>query len=353
MSNTRCLPLRIASPQPCHTNNGLRLNYLSAYTGPTRTGGKKFRRVLHQVREPLSSITALCAEKIFVDLIGRHIPYNSSREKPNSKGRSCLEFWVQWHSFLTEMKFPTYQIENVAIKDIFQISGLGHLYLEQPLNITTNKNQRKHRENFSWQEIYTLDPVLAEQAFELAHYYGYTYPDVDFDSLTCLDWMPSCFKDKKRPTNCIPGTHAYQTDTQKIINMMTPTVYSLGFTGWVDSGCIEYKVPSHQKQYEYIGLRGLLSEYDLHNLNILETDLFLELNKTILQRILPLGSGVSYTGSSQPLHVVAEFHIFCIPFITTVILLRLRRRYIRQNIRKYRGIVNAETQGIHCSKEKG
>lgn len=146
--------------------------------GPRRSYGRKFRHVLHQVKEPLGAITSMCTEPITSEpsyflFLKRHIPLNSSSEEPRSLSKMCLEFWVQWHTFLTNMKFPTYKIEDVTMKDIFDISELGHLYIEEPLgNSRVKSNRRRHRTTFSWQDIYTIDPILAARAFELAHFYG-------------------------------------------------------------------------------------------------------------------------------------------------------------------------------------
>mmetsp|Transcript_34056 Transcript_34056/g.55616 ORF Transcript_34056/g.55616 Transcript_34056/m.55616 type:complete len:357 (+) Transcript_34056:1-1071(+) len=268
--------------------------------GPARTGGKKYSHVLHQVKEPLSSITSICTEPVFggmLSFLQRHIPLNSSREENPQLSKACLEFWVQWHSFLTEMRFPTYKIEEVELQDIFQISGLGHLYLEEPLDISIKSNHRGHRPKFSWQELYTMDPLLAAKAWELAHYYGYSYPDVDFDSLTCLDYAPGCSRRRNVKTDkCPNGTHPYPTNMSS--NIISPPAANHGFKGWVDSGCVEYRVPWSFPPY--IGIRGLLGEDDLQNISrTLDKELFLQLNETMVSKRLLMNISASHMASSQ------------------------------------------------------
>lgn len=62
--------------------------------GEATDEGKRFRRVLHQVKEPLGSITSLCTEPLFggeKGFIQRHIKWESSRMENPLKSRACLE----------------------------------------------------------------------------------------------------------------------------------------------------------------------------------------------------------------------------------------------------------------------
>ena len=63
--------------------------------GNGRVDGKRFRRVLHQVREPLRSITSLCTEPMFRDayksFVQRHVSLESLRGRDPVKSRVCLE----------------------------------------------------------------------------------------------------------------------------------------------------------------------------------------------------------------------------------------------------------------------
>lgn len=98
--------------------------------GPAKAHGKRFRTVLHQTKEPLSSITSMCTEPILSRekaFLQRHIPLPSSYEKKELywtiSSRVCLEFWVKWQTFITAMRFPTYKVSEVELRDIFDISG--------------------------------------------------------------------------------------------------------------------------------------------------------------------------------------------------------------------------------------
>lgn len=269
---------------------------VETYGGVTRravtTDDLKFRRVLHHVKEPLSSITSMCTEPFskpaYVHFLWRHIPLNSSRADGGiHKGRVCLEFWVQWHTFLVDMKFPTYRIEDVEFQSIFEVSGLSHLYNHDVQNSSTSNttNSRKHRSTFTWQDLYTMDPLLAAEAWILAHRFGYSYPSVDFDNLTCLEAMPRCAgKDTSVPSDkCPPSTHPHPTNMSDM--MLLPSLDpDVGFAGWVDSGCVEHKI-GWSGNGTYVGIRGLLGRDDLEQVEAkMDPILFEELNKTAVTK---------------------------------------------------------------------
>ena len=216
--------------------------------GPARTGGGKFRHVLHQVRDPLKSITALCTEplhdKRYLTFLQRHINVTSSYNDWNWKAITTLKFWVDWHQYLNDMKFPTYQIEQVRAEDMFRMAGLESIYNASKADkekVSKDHNKRSHRSGFSWQDLYSLDPELAAKAWDLAHYFNYSYPDVDFDSLTCLERTPTCREWNINSANpkCPPGTHPFPKDGKKIELRELPV--SAGFQGWVNDGCVEHK----------------------------------------------------------------------------------------------------------------
>lgn len=78
--------------------------------GRARDDYKRFSRVLHQVREPLTSITSLCTEPFNRDamksFIQRHIKLESSREQKPVMSRVCLEM-VGFTSFELANTVPT------------------------------------------------------------------------------------------------------------------------------------------------------------------------------------------------------------------------------------------------------
>jgi hypothetical protein len=228
--------------------------------GPARTRGETFGQVLHQVKDPLGSITSMCTEPIFtgeLSFLRKHINFTSSTESPHYKSRGVLEFWVRWHTFLKEMKFPAYQIEQVEAEDIFRIAGLEQLYNRSSKgNMSSKTNTRGHRSHFTWDQLYTIDPEMAVEAWNLAHYYGYSYPSVSFDNLTCLDFLPMCNdrSSKILPPKCPPGTHPSPE-----VGLQRPrTTNANGLKGWVDLGCTEYKLTNDT----FVGLTGARAKED-------------------------------------------------------------------------------------------
>jgi hypothetical protein len=236
-------------------------NYGPPYTRTNLT----FTHVLHQMRDPLQGITSMCTENVYYmkRFLERHVNFTIPvDEQGNYKPQIVLEWWVAWHSFLSDLKLPTYQIETVQARDIFRMAGLEHLYHEHETKMTTNSNQRSHRQYFSWQELFTIDPSFAAKAWKLAHRLGYSYPEVDFDSLTCLQELPLCSKFEqtnddnddvpvevtRRPSlKCPPGTHPIPN----IGNISPSNVVN----GWVSGSCVEHK----QADGTFVGLANVKS----------------------------------------------------------------------------------------------
>ena len=162
---------------------------------------------------------------------------------------TALTFWVEWHQRLNDLMLPTYQIENVKAKDLFFMSGLEDQFSStvERYEVPKDHNKRRHVKTFDWQVLYSLDPELAAKAWKLAHYFNYSYPDVDFDSLTCLDLVPTCKEvfDKPHP-KCPPGTHPFPKDGRKIELLDDFPIDDLpvpsGAQGWVNVGCVEHKM---------------------------------------------------------------------------------------------------------------
>jgi hypothetical protein len=229
--------------------------------GPARTQGKTFGHVLHQVKDPLGSITSMCTEPVFtreLNFLRRHINFTSSMESPRHKSRGVLEFWVRWHTFLKEMEFPAYQIEQVEAEDIFRIAGLEQLYHNRSSkgNVASKTNTRGHRSSFTWDQLYTIDPDMATEAWKLAHYYGYSYPGVSFDNLTCLAFLPMCngIRSNVLPPKCPPGTHP----SPEVGEQRPRSTKANGLKGWVDLGCTEYKLTNDT----FVGLTGARAKED-------------------------------------------------------------------------------------------
>jgi len=217
--------------------------------GGARTKGGKFRHILHQVRDPLNSITSLCTEPFYkeeyISFVQRHVNLTSPNlDDKKSKPLTALSFWVQWHQFLNDMKFPTYQIELVKAEDLFWMAELEILYNESNVKkeVATNHNKRKHVSLFSWRDLYSLDPELAAKAWDLAHYFNYSYPDVDFDSLTCSEHVVTCKRGElvePYSKKCPPGTHPFPKNGKKM-ELSEKPISSGNDRGWVNDGCVEH-----------------------------------------------------------------------------------------------------------------
>jgi hypothetical protein len=266
--------------------------------GPARTDGSKYEHVLHQVKNPLSSITSMCTEPVLTDelkFLQRHIGMPSSYEDVKYSSRAVVEFWVEWHEFLNDLQLPTYQIEMVDFKDIFRVAGLGKYYNEtlEP-DVSSKTNSREHREKFTWQEIYTIDPLLAAKAWELSHHFGYSYPEVDFDALTCLEYLPQCRKNAPKivPPKCPPGAHPHHTNMSYVVPI--PTTVN-GFKGWVDSGCTEYQ----RANGTFVGLTGLIGEDYLLTADQMDPFLQRQIIKSQINGKLKKESGTVANSSSS------------------------------------------------------
>ena len=262
--------------------------------GESKAYGKRYKRVLHQTKEPLSGISSMCTEPILTSeglssrvFLQSHIPLRSSyfnhstTDIKEAHTQSCLEFWVEWHTYITAMRFPTFEVFDVNLKDIFTVSEMNYLYQEKLPGIRIKTNSRKHRKRFTWQDLYTINPYYTLKAWELAHYYGYRYPEVDFNNLTCLEKMPLCDpsgQNSSRPSNmCLPGHH-YHDDNASSTRSIGPPSSNLGFQGWTDSGCVEVQLSNRS----YVGVRGLISEHEMEYIkNDLDPVLMAKLKPTV------------------------------------------------------------------------
>lgn len=66
------------------------------------------------------------------------------------------------HQFLTVMRHPTYRIEDVNMDSIADVSGLRDLYSPNGETVLPEMVlDRGKRLSFTWQEVYSIDPVNA------------------------------------------------------------------------------------------------------------------------------------------------------------------------------------------------
>lgn len=254
--------MQVVNDWTAHKRDG-RVSWIHAFDDPRNYGPsstrtrKTYEYVLHQMRDPPRGITSMCTEPsqttMMQQFLKRHLNFTIFDVGPNHKPHIALEWWVGWHTFLTDLKIPVYQIEKVKAKDIFRMAGLEHVYRANQTRVPSSiTNGRKHRKPFTWQELFTIDPVFALKAWKLAHLYGYEYPDVDFDSLTCLPKLPLCSIDSNGTAqqggaspNCPAGTHP----VEKVGNISVSRVEN----GWVSWGCREHK----RANGTFVGLSGV------------------------------------------------------------------------------------------------
>lgn len=249
-----------------HRRHG-RVSWIHAFCdaeyGPKVTrSNHTFAHVLHQLRDPVEGITSMCTEPVHYlsnSFLMNHINITIFDETDHLRtSRMVLEWWVGWQTFLAELKLPSYQIEGIQVKDIFRITGLERVYRSHQKRVPPVKNKRDHRTAFSWQELFTIDPHLSVKAWKLAHYFGYEYPDVEFDRLTCLPKLPLCNVDGNDGTvqeeesapsaSCSVGTHP----VPMIGNLSASPVEN----GWISWGCVEFKT----RNGTFIGLDGVRGE---------------------------------------------------------------------------------------------
>lgn len=160
------------------------------YYGPVELKDDSFEHVIHQVRNPLDSITSMaCTEpfeaKEYREFIARKIDIRSLEKLPaneitdNDQFLMALMMWVQWHEFLDEVSEYTFQMETTnvdTVKEIVKICGFeideSH-YDELESEFGKVKNARKHRKRISWNQLRYADEKFATRAMKLAIKYGY------------------------------------------------------------------------------------------------------------------------------------------------------------------------------------
>eukprot|EP00051_Salpingoeca_urceolata_P010446 m.127787 g.127787 ORF g.127787 m.127787 type:complete len:345 (-) comp16717_c0_seq2:904-1938(-) len=167
--------------------------------GPEHLNGARFRAVVHQVREPLASVTSMCTEPMETreaPFLARHI----SIKGPGGRLGNALRFFVQWHEHLDRAGLYTYRFDDLrqALPAITRLAGLHpptDEAIAQAISRTPTTNHRSHRTTVSWPELKRVDPVYAKRLWTLATRYGfqadYTYNSFE-DIPTQTGPMPHC-----------------------------------------------------------------------------------------------------------------------------------------------------------------
>jgi len=163
------------------------------YFGPVNIAeNESFEHVVHQIREPLASITSMAFtepwdDENYFSFVNRHIdlpppPPNMTLTKKILSDEMRLSFalrmWVQWHEFLDEISEFHFKMENLTIDVMKKIIKIANLTMPsdekfQKLQFKKIVNARKHREKISWEELKTIDFKFFERAQILATKYNY------------------------------------------------------------------------------------------------------------------------------------------------------------------------------------
>lgn len=175
--------------------------------------GFRFRHIVHQVRDPLASVTSIAfTEPIgsadYIKFISRHIPLTDTVTLFNKKDhrrydsvriRRTLEFYVGWNEAILQLKVPRFRLEDFVqsnstlIADLFVLAGLPapsaaaiqielRHQREHPAGMRSpmhqrkkerNKNQRNHRPPLEWEELCDVHVALTRRFLALSQELGY------------------------------------------------------------------------------------------------------------------------------------------------------------------------------------
>ena len=172
------------------------------------------------------------------------------------------------------------------------------------------------------------------EAWDLAHYYGYKYPGIRFNELTCLALVPTCGGGTREASSkCPTGTSPIRRlggDEQ-----IRPPSRSLGFDGWADSGCVERAVVDENEATLYFGVRGVLSEKELAAVSS-------RLNSSpLLSGLLDqlFGTRVrersrSSRGDGFPIAPSTQISTICLLFLGAATMFHYRRKYIPVRVKQ-------------------
>lgn len=129
--------------------------------------------ILHQVREPLSTIGSLTtimdsSWEIIKEWMG---------EGYENKIHLAMATWVYWNKEAEKISSWTYRVEDFVLVELAEHLDLN--IWEMNLNhvpIPTNTHSREHR-NIGWGELFETDHDLTVEIRKMAVRYGYTLLD--------------------------------------------------------------------------------------------------------------------------------------------------------------------------------
>lgn len=128
---------------------------------------------LHQTREPLQTISslmllddtswkyiqqALCLEVFQIPILTR-----------------CMMYYKRWHEELDDCTF-TYPVEEITeLLHILDLYGIKYQNVEYALKTGKEGATKERKPKLTWLDLMIENHILAQEIFELAKNYGYTY----------------------------------------------------------------------------------------------------------------------------------------------------------------------------------
>lgn len=133
----------------------------------------KPKNCFHQVRHPLKQISSMYDHQSWgfmdqvVEIHGHGL-------------LGCMQYWLKWNELFEEFCVWRYRLEQIQEVWPEFLRRIGHKYEELP-DVPRNTNSRemslacmnKEFHNFTWDDLYECQDVLAEKIYEKSLLYGY------------------------------------------------------------------------------------------------------------------------------------------------------------------------------------
>ena len=149
-----------------------------------------FDVILHQVREPIASISSIHTMRFWemdeVSLSGVNILKTMPQLRDENYTLQCAKYWYWWNLAAEKMSSQTYRIEELTSgnnpemfkcwRDTLQLSAVGYADFLDAMQSTKKTNTRVKRSEYreiSWGSLAALDPHLTDKIRSLASRYGY------------------------------------------------------------------------------------------------------------------------------------------------------------------------------------
>ncbi|MBA1147226.1 hypothetical protein H0Z60_09140 [Ectothiorhodospiraceae bacterium WFHF3C12] len=137
---------------------------------PIHTG---FKRVLHQVRHPLSVISSSTTlSHLTTDHIRKYVDLPEPSIRRNQPVKLCMRSWLEWNRMIEDQADWRFQLEE--LQELFPAlcRQLSIPPRQLPRMGKGSRNARKHS-HWSWDDLDRQCPVLTREIKEQAQRYGY------------------------------------------------------------------------------------------------------------------------------------------------------------------------------------